>query len=189
LNSGALHITHQFSESDFELLFKEHFKPLCFLAQRYVKDLDMAREIVQESFMSLWVKRESIDSSKSVKPYLSTSVHNKCLNYLRDSKKFDKDLMIAEHLMTETGGELTDVLVVKDISKKIDEAIAELPEKCREIFIMNRYEHLKYHEIAQKLDISQKTVEAQMSKALQHMRVRLAEYIPVILLIMYYLKK
>lgn len=171
------------------MLFKEHFKPLCFLAQRYVKDLDMAREIVQESFMSLWTKRDTIDISKPVKPYLSTSVHNKCLNYLRDSKKFDKDLMITENLVTEAGGDMTDVLVVKDISKKIDEAIAELPEKCREIFIMSRYDHLKYHEIAQKLDISQKTVEAQMSKALQHMRVRLAEYIPILMILMYYLKK
>jgi RNA polymerase sigma-70 factor, ECF subfamily len=120
---------------------------------------------------------------------LSTSVHNKCLNYLRDSKKFDKDLLITENLITESGGEFTDTLVVKDISRKIDEAIAGLPEKCREIFIMNRYEQLKYHEIAQKLDISQKTVESHMSKALQHMRVSLAEYIPMLLFIMYYLKK
>jgi RNA polymerase sigma-70 factor (family 1) len=189
LDSGALHISRQFNEYEFELLFKEHFKPLCFLAQRYVKDLDMAREIVQESFMALWTKRDSIDVSKPVKPYLSTSVHNKCLNYLRDSKKFDKDLLIAENLMTETDGEFTDVLVVKDISNKIDEAIAGLPEKCREIFMLNRYEQLKYHEIAQKLDISQKTVEAQMSKALQHMRVNLAEYIPLLLLLMYFMKK
>ena len=65
-------------------------------------------------------------------------------------------------------------------SVKIDSAISELPEKCRDIFVMNRYENLKYQEIAVKLQISVKTVESQMSKALQHMRIRLAEYITLL---------
>jgi len=176
------------SEEGFEELFKEHFKSLCFLAQRYVKDIDTAKEIVQDSFMAMWLKRETIDAAKPMKPYLSASVQNKCLNYLRDSKKFDRDLLISEQLMTETGGELTDSLVVKDIAGKIDEAIAELPEKCRQIFVMNRYEHLKYQQIADKLQISVKTVEGQMSKALQHMRTRLAEYLPALLLLLYFYK-
>ncbi len=176
------------TETDFEALFKEHFKPLCFLAQRYVKDIDMAKEIVQDSFLAMWLKRDSIDVTKPLKPYLSTSVQNKCLNYLRDSKKFDKDLLITEQLMTAGGEELSDSLVVKDIHKKIEEAVAELPEKCRQVFMMNRYEHLKYQEIADKLQISVKTVESQMSKALQHMRIRMAEYLPVVLLMMYFMK-
>jgi RNA polymerase sigma-70 factor, ECF subfamily len=91
--------------------------------------------------------------------------------------------------MTEPGGEYTDILVVKDISIRIDQAIEELPEKCREIFLMNRYEQLKYQEIADKLQISVKTVETQMSKALQRMRVSLNEYLTLLVLILYFLKK
>ncbi|MBK7028418.1 MAG: sigma-70 family RNA polymerase sigma factor [Bacteroidales bacterium] len=68
-------------------------------------------------------------------------------------------------------------------------AIDELPEKCREIFLLNRYENLKYHEIAEHLQLSQKTVEAQMSKALQHMRLRLAEYIVSMILLMHLLSR
>lgn len=184
-----MHINREFDEEAFEALFKLHFKPLCFFAQSYVKDLDTAREIVQESFMALWDKRGTLDTSKSVKSYLSTVVYNKSLNYLRSTKKFDRDLLISEHLMTEPVGEYTDILVVKDISKKIDEAIENLPDKCREIFLMNRYEHLKYQEIADKLQISVKTVEAQMSKALQHMRIHLSEYLISMVWILYFMKK
>ncbi len=189
MSADELNIGRPFDEAEFEVLFKQHFKPLCFLAQRYVKDLDMAREIVQESFMALWDKRGTIDASKAVKSYLSTVVYNKSLNYLRSAKKFDKDLLISEQLITEPGGEYTDILVVKDIRLKIDQAIEELPEKCREIFLMNRYEQMKYQEIADKLQISVKTVETQMSKALQRMRVSLNEYLTLLVLILYFLKK
>ncbi|HNW71079.1 MAG TPA: RNA polymerase sigma-70 factor [Bacteroidales bacterium] len=176
------------NEDIFEKLFREHFKGLCFLAQRYVKDLETAREIVQDVFVAFWEKRSVIDLSKSPKSYLATSVSNKCLNYLRDNRKFNKDLLITENLFGEMPAESTDFLVVEEITKKIESAIAELPEKCREIFVMNRFEQLKYHEIAEKLQLSVKTVESQMSKALQHMRLRLADYITLVLLILYFMK-
>ena len=76
--------------------------------------------------------------------------------------------------------ESTDSLVTGELKVKIDSAINELPEKCREIFVLNRYDNLKYQEIADKLQISVKTVETQMSRALQHMRLRLAEYVTVL---------
>jgi RNA polymerase sigma-70 factor, ECF subfamily len=176
------------NEEIFEKLFRDHFKGLCFLAQRYVKDLETAREIVQDVFVAFWEKRANIDLSKSPKSYLGASVNNKCLNYLRDNRKFNKDLLIAENLFADVPAEMTDFLVVEEITKKIESAIAELPEKCREIFVMNRYEQLKYHEIAEKLQLSVKTVESQMSKALQHMRLRLADYITLLLLILYFMK-
>jgi RNA polymerase sigma-70 factor (ECF subfamily) len=147
---------------------------------RYVKDSDIAREIVQDSFVNLWEKRDSIDLSKPVKSYLSTTVRNKCLNYLRDHKKFSTDLLALEHLTYETGYE-TDHLVESEIRDQIAVAIAELPEKCREIFVLSRVQHLKYQQIADQLRISVKTVETQMSKALQHMRIRLAEYLPILI--------
>jgi RNA polymerase sigma-70 factor, ECF subfamily len=161
------------------MLFKSHFAGMCFFAQKYVKDFETAREITQAAFISLWEKRENIDMEKPVRSYLTTVIHNKCTNYLRDNRKFDKYILDIENLLDVPEYDGADSMVENELKLKIDLSIAELPEKCREIFILNRYENLKYQEIADKLEISVKTVETQMSKALQHMRIRLAEYIMV----------
>lgn len=152
---------------------------MCFFAQKYVKDFETSREIVQSAFISLWEKRETIDMDRAVKSYLTTVIHNKCTNYLRDNRKFDQNILNIENLLEIPEYDGADSMVESELKLKIDLSIAELPEKCREIFMLNRYENFKYQEIADKLQISVKTVETQMSKALQHMRVRLAEYLTV----------
>jgi len=164
------------------MLFRSHFKGLCIFAAGYVKDEEAAREIVQDTFVSLWEKRLTIDPSRPVKSYLSTTVRNKCLNYLRDHKKFSRDLLAIENLSYEMTVEQPDTLVETELRDRIVHAMDELPEKCREIFHLSRHQNMKYLEIADKLQISVKTVETQMSKALQHMRIRLSEYLPVIIL-------
>ena len=173
----------QFDKENFEKLFRAEFKGLCFFAQKYVKDFDAAREIVQDSFISLWEKRATIDASRPVKSYLTTAIHNKCHNYLRDNRKFDTNLLQIENLFELSDGSGTDVLVEKELHQSIKLAIDELPEKCREVFLLNRYENLKYQQIADQLGISVKTVEAQMSKALRHMRIKLAGYMTLVLLL------
>lgn len=159
------------------MLFKSHFAGLCFFAQKYVKDFETAKEIVQDAYVSLWDKRETIDMSRPVKSYLTIVIHNKCTNYLRDNRKFDQYILDLEILLEVPENDGADSMIEEELKLKIDASIAELPEKCREIFVLNRYENLKYKEIADRLHISIKTVETQMSKALQHMRVRLAEFI------------
>ncbi len=149
---------------------------------RYVKDLEVAEEITQEVFLGLWEKRSVIDQSKSVKAYLSTSVKNKSLNFLRDNRKFSREILTLEGLMDETNSVHTDRMIEAELKEKIRESLEELPEKCREIFILSRHENLKYQEIADRQQISVKTVETQMSKALQHFRTRLADFLPVLLL-------
>ncbi len=156
---------------------------MCFFAQKYVKDFETAREIAQSAFISLWEKRETIDMSRPVKSYLAMVIHNKCTNYLRDNRKFDQYILAIENLPEVPEYDGADVLIEEELKTKIDLSIAELPEKCREIFVLNRYENLKYQEIADRLQISVKTVETQMSKALQHMRIRLAEFITVFLVL------
>ncbi len=121
------------TERDFEVLFKTHFKGLCFFAQRYVKDIETAKEVVQDAFFALWEKRDSIDAEKSVRSYLGTAVYNKSLNHLRNNKKFDKDILIAEHLFPDSDVEQSDSVVAKEIRDLIELSIQELPEKCREI--------------------------------------------------------
>ncbi len=163
------------------MLFKSHFSGLCFFAQKYVKDFETSKEIVQDAFISLWEKRETIDMDRPVKSYLTMIIHNKCNNHLRDNRKFDQYILNIENLLEVPEYEGADSMVEAELKTKIETAISELPEKCREIFVLNRYENLKYQEIADKLQISVKTVETQMSKALQHMRVRLTEYLSVII--------
>ena len=156
---------------------------MCFFAQKYVKDYETAREITQSAFISLWEKRESIDMERPVKSYLAMVIHNKCTNHLRDNRKFDQNILNIENLLEVPEYDGADSMVEKELKLKIDLSIAELPAKCREIFMMNRYENFKYQEIADKLHISVKTVETQMSKALQHMRIRLAEYMTIIVVL------
>ncbi len=165
------------------MLFKAHFAGLCYFAQKYVKDFEAAKEIVQDAFLNLWEKRDSIDMDRPVKSYLTMIIHNKCTNYLRDNRKFDSYILHVENLLDIPEYEDADTFVEKELEAKIEIAINELPEKCREVFVLNRYKNLKYQEIADRLQVSVKTVEAQMSKALQHMRIRLAEYVTVLLLI------
>ena len=171
-----------FDEKTLESLYRDHYSGLCRFAAGYVKNEEVAREIVQDAFVNLWEKRHTIDLSKPVKSYLSTTVRNKSLNHLRDHKKFSGGLLALENLTDEAGYDQPDKIVEGEIRDRIAAGIAELPEKCREIFLLNRNEAMKYQQIADKLQISVKTVETQMSKALQHMRIRLAEYLPFIFL-------
>jgi RNA polymerase sigma-70 factor, ECF subfamily len=165
------------------LLFKSNFKELCYFAIQYVKDSDIAKDIVQEVFFGLWQKKESIDLSKSVRSYLVSAVRNKCLNYIRDHKKFSDTILESEDQYIKSNYKQPDRLIEEEIRKKILSSIEELPVKCREVFLLSRYEKLKYQEIADRLHISVKTVETQMSKALQHFRIRLAEFLSILLIL------
>lgn len=173
---------HNLDKQLFEQLFREYFSPLCNFAVGYVNDLDTAKEIVQEVFFNLWNKKDSITSDKSVKSYLYTSVRNRCFNYIRDHKKFrsyvldveieDRDLVFENNSMTQA-----------ETQVKIQDALDKLPEKCKQVFELSRFDELKYKEIAEKLGISIKTVEVQISKALKILRVELKDLIISMLLI------
>lgn len=178
------HTVTGIDEKAFELLFRSNFKGLCFFALKYVKDFETAKEIVQDAFVILWEKRAGMDTERSVKSYLTTAIHNKCYNYLRDNRKFNPEIMNLENLVQPGGYEFNDKLVEVELAEEIKQAIEELPEKCRQVFLMSRDGNLKYQEIADKLEISVKTVETHMSKALQHMRLRLAEYLVTIIVLL-----
>jgi RNA polymerase sigma-70 factor (ECF subfamily) len=167
----------------FEQLFKSHFTPLCMFSRKYVNDLDVAKDIVHNVFIDLWDKRETVDFSKPMKSYLFTSVHNRSLNHVRDNKKFTRDLTPLEHAESL---ENTDVNALKneiELEEKLSTALNILPGKCKEVFMLSRFEGLKYKDIAEKLDISVKTVETQMTKALKMLREHLKDYLVLLILI------
>lgn len=177
-------VVRSLDEPTFEALFRAHFKEMTLFAITLVKEEEAAREIVQEAFVNLWEKRSSIDLSRPVKSYLSTSVRNRCINYLRDHRKFSRDLLAIEEGAAQKVYDQADKLVESEIREKIAAAVLELPEKCREVFLLSRHEQLRYQEIADKLGISVKTVETQMSKALQHLRIRLGEYLTALMFLL-----
>lgn len=160
----------------FEQLFKAHFVHLCNFAHQYVQDADSAKDITQKVFVNLWENREKIDPQKAVQSYLFTAVKNRCLNYIRDRKKYrsyvlDLEIEDLEIAFDEEGPELS------ELQDKVSEALEALPEKCRQAFEMSRYRNMKYTEIAEELGVSVKTVEAHVSKALKSLRKHLKDYI------------
>lgn len=166
----------------FEELFRTYFTSLCYFAQKYIPDLDSSKEIVHNIFISIWEKREEFDFEKPAKSYLFTAVYNRCMNYIRDQKKFiDSE---SSEVMLEKESINDDHLEAAELESRIWNVIDDLPEKCREVFILNRFEGKKYAEIADQLKISVKTVEAQMSKALRVLRDNLKDYIHLILFIL-----
>ena len=168
------------SLAGYEKLFKQYYRSLCAFARNTIKDSDTAEDIVHEVFIKLWEKRETIDPNLSIKSYLFTSVHNRCLNYIRDNKKFvaRDEYFENSNLISEESEEVHQ----SELEAKVFNAMEKLPEKCREVFQLCKLEQLKYAEVAEKLGISIKTVENQMGKALKMLREELGS---VFLLIMY----
>jgi len=166
----------------FEDLFKTYFQHLCSFAQQYVGDADAAQDICQKVFIRLWEKREEMDPKKAIKSYLFTSVKNRCLNYIRDHKKYRSQILDLDcgdfDLFSEE-----DHFAEEELKDKIEAALSTLPPKCRLVFEMSRYQQMKYNEIAEELDISQKTVEAHMSKAMKSLRQELKDYLFIFILI------
>ncbi len=165
----------------FESLFKEHFEPLTRFAVKYVKDVDQAKGVVHEVFVKLWEKNKGLDPDTNYKSYLYTAVRNRCLNVLRDNNKLVAINIEAENKTSfQSNG-----LETSELEREIDYALSQLPKKCRQVFEMSRIEELKYSEIADKMNISVKTVEAQMSKALKLLREHLAEFLAILIFIFF----
>lgn len=146
---------------------------------KYIGDLDESKNIVHEAFIAVWEKFESLPGDTNFRSYLYTAVRNRCLNYIRDRKKLVAFESVSEKI--EAGDE--QAIEVAELEKEIELAINTLPEKCRIVFEMSRYEELKYAEIAVKMNISVKTVEAHMSKALSLLRKALVNFLSLILFI------
>lgn len=161
--------------------FREHFQGLLRYACAIVKEEVMAEEMVQNVFYKLWKGRDSLAISGSVASYLYRAVHNECLNYQKHLKvKAAHQAHVARTM--EHINNAAEKLRLKELEQRLDKALNELPEQCRTIFQMSRFEELKYMEIAGRLGISVKTVENQMGKALKLLRTKLADFLPVLLM-------
>ena len=172
----------QRDEAAFEQMFKTHFKRLHAYAFTILRDEIQAEEMVQQVFFKLWERNENLSLIGSVSSYLYRAVHNESLNYIKHQKvRSNHQLNVAYSMKNEVEHPAKKIMA-GELEKKIHSALNELPEQCRTIFQMSRFDELKYREIADKLGISIKTVESQMSKALRLLRVKLVDFLIFILL-------
>ena len=166
----------------FKDLFKEYYVSLLGYCNSYIKDEFVAKDLVQDSFKALWEKRAIWCCNSKVKYILFTIVRNKSINYLKHKKvefkyasDYRNDYMHAELSLRAIEYDGSDYLIAKEVGACIESAIEELPVRCKQILELSKKKEMKNKEIAEKLSISIKTVETQMTKALKHLRSRLKD--------------
>lgn len=172
----------------FEELFLNYHGRLVLFANKFIGDIQVSRDLVQDAFFTLWEKADKLEIQQSPKAYLYKAVKNSCLNY-------NRHLSIKQSAEAEIQSKISELekqvykntdspyfsLIEQELEEKINEVIESMPEKCREVFKLSRFENLKNKEIAEKLSVSVKMVEKHISKALTILRRDLADYVGVLL--------
>jgi RNA polymerase sigma-70 factor (ECF subfamily) len=159
----------------FESLFRSSYVSLVKYAKTIIKDHDTAEEIVQDLFFRLWQDKENLKIESSLTGYLFRAVHNRCLHFIEHSRVIARHAEEISYNQSENQESPSDILNYKELQDKIARIIEKLPERCGKIFTMSRFEGLKYNEIAKKLSVSVKTVEANMGRALKEFRKELTQ--------------
>lgn len=160
----------------FEDLFHLYYCPLIAFADKYTNDKQASEDIVQDVFMALWIKRGAINFSDPIKPYLYKATYNKSISYIHSQQsnhsmdEQDIKLLLQQKI---TSYEVQDSLLLKEVADEIAICVDKLPAQCRKVFLLSRGQGLKNKEIAKQLDISEKTVEGHISKALSELRSHL----------------
>jgi len=167
----------------FEGVYREYYRGLCAFASQYIPEIDECEEIVQDVMLWLWENRSALLPEMSVKSLLFTIVKNKCLNAITHTqikKRVHEDL----YARFEEQFEDPDLYIENEMMAQLDKAIQNLPADYRSAFTMNRFENLTYNEIAEKLDVSVKTIAYRISQALKILRHDLKEYLPLLILLL-----
>lgn len=160
----------------FEELFRLSYQGMYSYAKTLVRSGEIAEEVVQDVFYNIWKNRETLRIVRNWQSYLYRSVYNNAMMSLRRTRK---ETILESDKFTELEGSTPDpsqVMEYREVSEMVTRTIGELPDRTREIFLLNREEGLRYNEIADRLSISVKTVEANMGKALRALREGLGKY-------------
>ena len=175
-----LRIALQDDENAFKAMFLDFFSPLCVFAHRYVDSWESCEDIVQDTFFKIWKNRKSLDINISGRNFLITSVRNSCIDYLR--KKETEVLWKQKEGLNKTDFVHEDLYSTIELENMLNKSLSRLPENIRIVFEQSRFERRTYAEIAAEQNISVKTVESYMTKALKHLRADLKDFLPLILL-------
>ena len=168
-------------DTELDNLYLSYYSALKRYAFTMLDDQPAAEEMVQQVFFKILERKNPIIIHTSIKAYLYKSVNNECLNYIKHQKVRKGFENHSNQIMKEQSESPAANLQLKELEQQIRKAINELPEQCRTIFQLSRFEELKYTEIAAQMGLSIKTVETQMSRALKKLRVQLADYLPLLI--------
>ena len=159
------------NEKSFRQVFHAYYEGLCQYAFTLIKDMDDAEDVVQSMFLKIWEKRQTLIITRTIKAYLYKAVYHQCLNHFdhRSVRVKFQERKAVEHVPEVQHPEV----FPNELEERIVAAINSLPKQCRTIFMMSRYQEMKYVEIAKELDISVNTIENQISKALRMLRERI----------------
>lgn len=166
----------------FAALFRRYYDALCVFAEGYVRSPDDAEEVVEEVFVRLWERREHLDVRVSVKAYLYSATKNQALNHLRRAATEERWVERVSRSgdvpgLGQPAPDIVEALYATDLARAVDEAIPQLSERCRQVFLLHRRHGLTYAEIAEALGISPKTVENHLGRALKELRSLLARFL------------
>jgi RNA polymerase sigma-70 factor (ECF subfamily) len=167
----------------FSFLFRTYYKDLVLFGSTCIPDRSLCEDIVQAVFMKLWDSRHSLHIETSLKAWLLTAVRNSCLDEIRHRRivrEHEAYTLSARH---EDDVDTENYVLYSDLYHRLSEALSRLPEACREAFEMNRFEGLKYKEIAARLNVSERTVEVRIGKALLLLRQHLKDFLELMLLL------
>jgi RNA polymerase sigma-70 factor (ECF subfamily) len=153
--------------------FDTFYAALCRHGIKYVRIAEVSEEIVQEVFVNFWERRTELNIDGSVSSYLYSAVRYRCINYIRNQLPKEQAKTESVDLADEVVADFDTDMTSKDLIKRLRRAIADLPEKCRIIFLLAKEDGLTYREIAEELEVSEKTVENQMGIALKKLRMSL----------------
>jgi RNA polymerase sigma-70 factor (ECF subfamily) len=173
-----IHLLNGGDEKTYEVIFKRYYAALCAYAFDLLKNEDVSEEIVQEIFLKLWENRATLEVRVSLKSYLYRIIHNQCLNFLKHdvvvkklSQKYSQELQLNAELTLMTDQDfLLDSYFYPGVENDIEMAVNSLPEQCKVVFHLSRYEMLGHEQIASRLNISVNTVKTQISRALEKLR-------------------
>jgi len=185
LTNELIELLNQKQEAAFEVVFSSYYPRLVYFAKEYVSHED-AKGLVQEAFITFWEKNPTVLSKYQLQSYLYTSVKNNCLMHLRHEKvkkRFTDDAMLKmqNQIYSSALQQLdTSVISFQEVETIIEKTLIALPPRCRDVFILSRFEGKKNQEVAEELDISVKAVEAQITKALKVLRVALNDFLPLV---------
>jgi RNA polymerase sigma-70 factor, ECF subfamily len=171
--------------SAFSVIFTTYYKDLVLFAGRIIKDPANAEEIVQEVFVNIWEDRDRLNISSSLKSYLLKTVRNRCIDWLRHDKIIRKHNEFVSERPMDLDYDTDSYLLFSELQERLDAVLERLPDEVTEAFRMNRERGLKYYEIAELLNVSVRTIEVRIGKALHILRYHLREYFPVVILAMF----
>lgn len=172
------------NKNAFTFLFRKYYKDLVIFAGNYLANKEICEDVVQNVFLRLWENREKIRIENSLKSFLLKTVQNACLDELRHNKIIEKYETYTQKFASTDDLNTSDYIMYSDLHDKLTDALEKIPPTYREAFEMNRFEGLKYREIAEKLNVSERTVDVRVGKALGLLRQYLKDFLLILLLSM-----